>query len=285
MSSMYRNTPARRAWLRGGAPIGDDGPVERCGWTLLAVVGLLCACDPGPSRRELEDRTFLSQSVTEGGAPHPLVGVDPLRLRFFEHPRVGASAGCNSLDARYAIEGGRFVLRDVGWTEIGCEPEFLELEDWYFEFLQSSPAITVDGDTLVLDGDDTRIEYLDQEVATPDLDLVGPTWTVESIVEGDAVLFTAWPTPATIRFAPEGTVEVSTGCNSGVGTYTVDGATVTFADVAVTERGCTDDTSQQLESAVLAVVHGGQPVTWAVTVTRLSLRGDGTGLELVGTAG
>jgi heat shock protein HslJ len=251
---------------------------------MLAWVPLVAvACDGDPAGPDLEDRRFLAQSVTEGGAPRALVAGTNLSLRFFESPRIGASAGCNSLDGTYEVSGGRLVVSDAGWTEIGCDPVALyDQETWYFEFLQTSPAITVDGDSLVLDGDGTRIEYLDEEVATPDLALVGPTWTVEAIIEGDTASATQWPTPATFDFSADGTVQVSTGCNGGTGTYVVDGTQLTFADVAVTERGCTDEATQMLEEAVLGVVHGPQPVTWEVTVTRLSLRGDVFGLDLRG---
>lgn len=244
-----------------------------------ACLPLGCA---GVSAADLSGKTYLSQSVTEGGTPRDLVGTDALTLRFHERSRIGASAGCNSLDGRYAIEDDKLVVREAGWTEIGCDPGLHEQEQWYFEFLQSSPAITVDGDALTLDGGGTIIGYLDQEVATPDLSLVGPLWTVETIIDGESAGAAQWPTPATLRFAEDTTVEVSTGCNGGTGTYAVDGNSLTFSDVAVTERGCSDELTQMLEAGVLAVVFGPQPITWEITVDRLSLRGDPAGLDLRG---
>jgi heat shock protein HslJ len=257
----------------------SPSPRLALGLPLLAMLSML-ACDPKPEPETgLEDRVFLSQSVTEGGAPQLLVEDTELRLQFHEAPRLSASAGCNTLGGDYSIDGDVFVLAGAAQTEIGCEQELHAQDDWYFEFLGSSPTIVVDGDSLVLEGGGTRIEYLDQEVATPDEELVGPTWTVETIIEGDVASFTEWPEPATLVFGSDGAVTVNTGCNGGSGTYEVSGGELTFADVAVTERGCEGDTGR-LESVVLGVIHGPQPVTWEVTVDRLSLRGQDAGLDL-----
>lgn len=246
----------------------------------LAVV---LACGSGPSQASLEDRVFVSTRVTEDGAPRELVEGTRLRLEFYEGSRVTASAGCNLLDGRYEILAGTFVLGDASMTLIGCDPALHEQDEWYFGFLQSNPTIVVEGDSLVLEEGDTRLEYLDQEVATPDLPLLGTTWTVDTIIEGDAAIGADWPDPATLVLRSNGTVDVYTGCNSGSGTYRVVNDAITFADVAVTERACLDELTQQLEAAVLGVVSGPQPVTWEITVDRLSLRGEDVGLVLVGS--
>jgi heat shock protein HslJ len=256
----------------------------RRGLAYVLPLALVLACGPEPTAPSLEDRVFLSQSVTEDGAPRVLVGATRLRLEFFEAPRVGASAGCNSLSGRYAIDQGSFVLMDAAQTERGCDPELHEQDAWYFGFLGSRPSIVVEGDGLVLDGSGTRIEYLDQEVATPDLELTGRTWTVDTIIEGGAAQHAEWPAPATLAFGTDGAVEIFTGCNSGSGSYRVTGAELSFSDVSVTERGCDGDTGR-LESVVLGLLLGPQPVTWEITVDRLSLRGDDVGLELVASEG
>lgn len=250
----------------------------------LPVLALL-ACDPEPEPEpSLEDRVYLSQAVTEDGAPRALVDGTQLRLQFFEHPRVSASAGCNTLGGRYSIAGDVFVLSDASETAIGCDSVLSQQDDWYFGFLGSSPTIEVGDDTIVLEGSHVRIEYLDQEVATPDAELVGPTWTVDTVIEGDIAMHGVWPSPATLVFGSDGVVEVNTGCNGGTGTYSVADGELTFADVAVTERGC-DGVTGELESSVLALVLGPQPVTFEITVDHLSLRGTDVGLDLVASDG
>ncbi|MEM7153745.1 MAG: META domain-containing protein [Myxococcota bacterium] len=251
----------------------------------LPALSLACATVGGGNGNSasLEDRTFLSQSVTENGADRPLEGgVANLSLRFQEGSGVSGSAGCNSLSGSYSINDGVFVMTDAAQTEIGCEPALLAQDEWYFGFLGSSPAITIQEQGVVLEGGGIRIEYLDQEVATPDLALAGQTWTVDTLIDGEVASNAAWPEPATIVFGDDGTVQVNTGCNSGSGTYSVSGNELTFVDVGVTEAGCVDELAQELERVVLGLVYGAQPVTWEVTASRLTLQGEQYGLGLVG---
>jgi heat shock protein HslJ len=250
---------------------------------LLGSCALVLACDSEPEATSLDGRVFVSQSVTEDGTARALVDGSQLRLRF-EGDEVNGAAGCNSIGGSYSIEGGTFAMTDGGQTLIGCDQALVDQESWYFAFLTSSPSIVIDGDSLVLDGDGTRIEYLDEEVATPDAELVGVTWTVDTIISGGLAQHAEWPSPATLVFEADGTVAVNTGCNAGSGTYQTAATELSFADVAVTERGC-DDPSGELERAVLGLIHGPQPVTWEVTVDRLSLRGADFGLDLEASEG
>lgn len=240
----------------------------------------MLACDigpaPGPS---LDDRVFLSDEVTASGAPQPLVAGTRLRLQFHEAPRFSASAGCNTLGGNYSLDGDVFVISDAGQTEIGCDSELHAQDDWYFEFLGSSPTLVLDGDALVLEGGDMRIDYLDQEVATPDVELVGPTWTVETIIEGEVASASDWASPATLVFGSDGTVTIDTGCNEGASSYTVSNGEITFSGASIGLIACEEDI-MRLENAVLAVLNGPQPVTWQITVDRLSLRGPDAGLDL-----
>lgn len=242
---------------------------------LSVLVATACASQARP---KLDDRVFVSQRVTEDGEPRALVEGTRLQLRF-EERRVGAHAGCNSLGGSYTIEQGRLVVPDAAQTLIGCSPERHAQDEWYFDFLRSRPSIAVEGDTLVLEDEGTRIEYLDQEVATPDVSLTGRTWTVDTILEDGAASTALWPEPASLVFGPGGALTVDTGCNSGSGTYRVEGSTVTFFNVGVTERACEGETDR-LERVVLGVLHGPQPVRWEITVDRLSLRSTSYGLDL-----
>ena len=193
------------------------------------------------------------------------------------------SAGCNSAGGAYAIEQGELVVTDMSVTEIGCDPPSRhEQDDWYFGFLAAAPSLALDGDTLVLERDGTRIEYLDREVATPDLPLVGTTWTVNTIIDGNVAIGADWTVAATLVFA-EQTVDIATGCNSGSGAYRVIADTIEFDAVVVTEEACPDELSGGLETAVLRIVLAPEPVAWEIDVAALSLLGaDGSGLILRG---
>lgn len=247
--------------------------------SLAPVVALLAALGCGPDT-SLAGRTFLSTRVTEGGAPRELVKDTRLEIDFFDEDTVNASAGCNPFGGGYSLDGGKLVITNGSAGLIACDDARHEQEQWYFDFLLSRPSIAVSGDSLVLEAGSIRVEYLDQEVAMPDVELTGVTWTVETVIAGGLAQVAEWPSPATLELGSDGTVEVYTGCNGGTGTYAVSGMALTFADVAVSERGC-DEPTAALERAVLGVVQGPQPVTWEVTAERLSLRGDEFGLDLV----
>lgn len=274
--------------------------LRRLAWCAPWVLVLACTSKPGtppPSTGgsvdqpggggktdapKLEGRVFLAQKVTENGAPRPLVEGSGLMLSFSEGSRVGANAGCNSMGGRYTLESGALVITESAITEKAC-PGVLQQEAWYMGFLQKRPALTVDGDTLVLEGSGVRIEYLDRKIATPDLALVGPTWTVDTILTKDAASHAAWPKPATLVFAADGTVKVEAGCNGGQGKYAVSGKELTFESVGLTEMACADPLANELETAVYSVLSGPQPVTFEISVDRLSLRNkDGRGLDLAG---
>jgi heat shock protein HslJ len=250
----------------------------------LPLLGL--ACDDEPASSELSHRSFVSQEITENGSPRPLVDSTVLRLDFRESPRVTASAGCNTLEGRYALADGAFVLSDASTSVIGCDTPRHEQDDWYFAFLGSSPSLELGGDSLVLEDEGTRIVYLDEEAATPDLELVGPTWTVDTIIAGDVASHAEWPAPATLVFGSDGVADVATGCNTGTAEYriTTPGQLV-FDSFSVTERGCPDQASAELEAAVLDVLAAAAPVDWEITVERLSLRTGDVGLDLVGSTG
>jgi heat shock protein HslJ len=239
----------------------------------------------GAAEPSLDDRMFLAQTVTTDKAPRALVGGTQLSLSFSEGSRVAASAGCNTLGGRYAVEGGKLVISDGAQTEMACDEPIMKQEDWYSAFLLASPSIVVGGNTVVLESGSTRIEYLDREEATPDVQLVGRTWTVDTIIAGETAQHAAWPSPATLVFEADGRVAIHAGCNGGEGTYRITGQELTFTRAAITEKACADPLARELESAVVGLLHGREPVAWEITVDRLSLRGKDSGLELVAGKG
>lgn len=232
----------------------------------------------------LSGRTFVSTRVTQDGAPKPLVAGSQLVLAFPDDGGVHANAGCNSLVGKHAIEGGKLVLIDASQTEKGCPGGLLEQELWYAKVLQGRPAITVEGDALVLEGEGMRIEFVDRKAVTPTLELVGPTWTVDTIVTKDTASHAAWPKPATLVFGADGSLQVEAGCNGGRGTYRVAGNEITFESVGLTEMACADPLATELETAVSRMFIGPQPVTFEISGDRLSLRGKTGGLDLEASA-
>lgn len=69
--------------------------------------------------------------------------------------------GCNSLtDARFMVDGDRFVLSDGGITALGCEPAEATFEEMFFDALRLADRIHIDDSGhLALTGPLTRLEF------------------------------------------------------------------------------------------------------------------------------
>ena len=251
-------------------------------WSRVALVAAILATTLGAcaaAAPALNDREFLSVGVTEGGAPKALVAGTRITLRFSEAD-VGANAGCNSLGGTYRIELGKLVYEAGAQTAMGCDPPLEAQNAWLIEFLASNPTITLVGNDLRLDNGAISIHLLDREVANPDLNIVGPTWTVESIIAGDAVSSVPNGAAATIVFKADGSFELDSGCNRGGGTWKLDGGGIAFSGLMLTKMACAG-VGAQLEGAVVAVIAEGS-VLASIEADVLTLSRDGSGLQLRG---
>jgi heat shock protein HslJ len=243
--------------------------------TLVSLAG----CQAGASL-SLAGREFLSVGITDGGAPFALVPGTRVRLSFTDS-NLTASAGCNTFGATYRIEGGRLVVDGGAMTEMGCDDARDRQDQWLFAFLGSRPAVALAGNDLTLDNGPTIMRLVDRTIAEPDLHLVGPTWTVTSIIEGDAVSSVPAGATATLVFHDGGTVDVNTGCNRGGGSWALDGATLTLRDVFLTKMACAEPAGS-LEGAVLAVINQGT-LQMSIKASLLTLQAGGRGLQLTGS--
>lgn len=223
----------------------------------------------------LDGRTFLSVSITDGGDDRPLVGDSRIRLSL-DAGNLGANAGCNSMSGAYSLDGDVLVVDMLASTEMACDPALMAQDQMLANFLTSRPRVALNGNDLVLTSGETVMTMLDEEEATPDQALVGTVWTLDSIIEGDAVSSVPMGVTATLTFADDGTVAIQPGCNTGRSDYTIDGDTITFGPVALTRMAC-EGAAGQVENAVLAVLDSG-PLDFTIDGGRLTLQGPDSGL-------
>jgi heat shock protein HslJ len=246
------------------------------------MVLLLAACGTGAPGAfgGLEGREFLSTAVVERSEDRPLVPGTEIRIGF-QDDQLTASAGCNTFGAAYRVEGGRLIVEGGSMTEMGCDDERSAQDEWLFAFLGSQPQITVSDDELTLSAGETVITLVDREVAEPDLALVGPTWTIESIIVGDAASSVPAGATASISFADDGTMSAETGCNTGGARYEVEGDELRLSPFELTLMGC-DGAAGQLEQAVVAVLGSGR-ASYQIESDTLTLMAGNRGLVLRGT--
>jgi heat shock protein HslJ len=217
--------------------------------------------------------------VTRDGADFPLVANTQVRLGF-HGDQLNASAGCNSIGGRYAIDGNVLVVDQLAMTEMACDPPALMAQDtWFAQLLGSRPTLALDGDTLTVTSGGTVVTMLDREVAEPDAQLVGPRWTVESIITGESVSSVPQGATAWLQFGVDGQVSLNTGCNGGGGGYTADATTINFGAIATTKMFCAG-AGNELEQAVLAVLNAGT-VQYSIDAQSLTLTAGAAGLQLV----
>jgi heat shock protein HslJ len=252
---------------------------------LLALAGLtFAACgsdDSGSSSgsltpQDLDGRTFVSTEVTG----HDLVEGTEINMTFLADS-MSVSGGCNSMNGGFEIDEGVLTAGPFAATMMACDQPLMDQDTWLNEFLTSLPTIELDGETLTLAGGETTITLAELQPS----ELVDTKWIVTGTVANEAISSVPADSTASIMIAPDDSVSVDTGCNTGSGVVEITDTTLTFGPIAITKRACADEAINQLEAAVLSVLQG--EVTYTIDGDSLSLRsGEGAdeiGLEL--TAG
>ena len=247
-------------------------------WRSVLILLALTACSSTP-QSTLDGTEWLSTAVSEDGGDHPLVEGTQVRLGFAEG-QLSASAGCNSMGGAYRVDDGRLILTGGAMTEMGCDEPRHSQDEWLFGFLGSQPTVAQEGDKLTLSSEETVIALQDREVAEPDLPLTGTTWTVDTILAGDAATSVPDDLVAALTFNRDGTVEIAAGCSPGTGTYEVGDGSLRIRDIETIETDC-EDAARQLEAAVLPML-GADEINYLIDAGSLTLDAGDEGLVLRG---
>ncbi|MEO7119206.1 MAG: META domain-containing protein, partial [Candidatus Limnocylindrales bacterium] len=232
------------------SPSPSPSPSETPGATPSA------SASPSPTdvTASVVDRAFLSTRVTRDGDEIQLVTGTRISLSFTVD-QLGVQAGCNIMSGVYTLDRDVLVADSLAMTEMGCDQPRHSQDDWVASLISSRPTLALSGNDLTLTQDGVVITLLDREVAIPDLGLVGPIWTLDSLFNGDTVSSVAAGIVASLTFAEDGTVAIETGCNSGSARYLADEATgrIRFTEVLLTTRPCNSE-SAQLEGPIRAIL-------------------------------
>lgn len=279
---------------------------------LVAVVAaLLAACGGGT-----DPTAPLSPDGDEPGGgtmagPHgawvlveavPAIDVpDPARItltvdEYDGQLRAGGTAACNSYGGTLvAREDGTWSLAQLGSTEMGCEPAFMEAESAYLDALVAIDTWERPSrDRLRLTGPGVTLRFELLPEVEPAA-LTGTTWQLDGFVHGTGAdgavsSTTAEVDPAVLRFEDDGTFTLFTGCRDFAGEWSTPGDEVLLPSWGETEdsRGvgadgeltCGDQAEAQ-ERDVLAVIESGFRPT--VDGQRLTLRHGENGLTFRAT--
>lgn len=232
-----------------GAPVTDPSPPTQ---------------PPAAEPLDLDGREFLSTSV-EG---HQLVDDTVIRLSFADGA-LSANAGCNTLFGGYTLTGeGVLQVPAMATTEMACEMDLMAQDRWLTDVLSLEPRLTLDGDTLTVDGvGGATIVFTDRVVADPDRPIVGTRWVLDGIRSQDAVSSVPEGVIASITIDGD-TAVVEAGCNRGSAGVEITDDTVTFGPLALTRMMC-EPGAMEVEDAMTALLQG--EVRYRIDADRLTL--------------
>jgi heat shock protein HslJ len=163
------------------------------------------------------------------------------------------------------------VATELGQTEIGCGQPLLAQDEVLAKFISSSPRLTLDGDTLTLAGSDgVTLVFLDREVADPDRPLVATRWSVDTFIDGNSFSNPPGTSEPTLLFQADGSVEINTLCNRGMGSFKAAGDKLVLTNVTYTDRPCAGAPAAA-DTQLKAVLSDGT-VTFSIEAARLTIQ-------------
>jgi heat shock protein HslJ len=144
---------------------------------------------------------------------------------------MSGSTGCNRYTAPYEIDGASLRIGRIATTAMACPPPADAVEREFVAALERVTAWRTEGGELALRGDGAPT--LRFRAATP-----AGSWTVTSLIHGDALTSPIPGTSITATFADDGTLAGSAGCNRYTATYTTTGDAIAIAAPASTRMAC-----------------------------------------------
>jgi heat shock protein HslJ len=191
--------------------------------------------------------------------------------------QVGGVSACNHYGGRVEVDGDAVSISELGGTEMGCDPDVMDLERRYLTALGAVERGERGGGELSLSGPDVVLE-LALVPAEPDAELVGTTWLLESLIDGETASSTV--PGGRLLLADDGSLTAATGCDEVRGGYRVEDDTleVSGLDTEPTPAAPCDEMAMQQREHVIDVLSG--RLTWQVDGSRLLITSPaGLGLE------
>ncbi|RNL79827.1 META domain-containing protein [Nocardioides marmorisolisilvae] len=246
---------------------------------LLTALAALSGCGDNGGRRDLDASvdpglgpvTYVVTSVTEHGKAHPLVDGTEIRIRFAD-ARVTLTAGCNTMSGGYQLEESRLTLDKLATTDMGCDQARMDQDTW-LAGLFDQPVQLITGDQPTIVAGSTVLAMADRENVHPDRPLLGTTWQLDTIIDGDVASSVPSDRTASLRIVGR-ELRAKDGCNDGTGTVVVRNGLIAFADVDFTRRPC--PSSAQVVPELEPFLSGSG--SYVITENRLTITRDGHGL-------
>jgi heat shock protein HslJ len=241
--------------------------------SVLAVVAACGGTGTGSGGVDL-DGSWRLVSGRDADGSLPDLATRPVTL-VVDGEQAGGVSACNHYGGRVEVDGDTVDIGELGGTEMACEPAVMDLEQRYLAALGAVERGERTGGALTLSGPDVALEY-DLVPPEADAELVGTTWLLESLIDGETASSTV--PGGRLELADDGILTAETACGEVHGSYRLDGqAVVPQLDVAPAPARCDEQASAQ-HRHVVGVLSG--RFTWQVDGTRLLVTSpEGLGLE------
>lgn len=238
---------------------------------LVLIAGLAAGCGSDSETAAvdtsvLEGTPWVLTSGSGGITPPEGVALSAL----FDAGTVSGSAGCNRFTSSYTVDGSKMTIGMIATTQIACPPPLDAVEQAYLAALGKVAGWQAEADGLLL-SDAGGAELLRYTAAT-----ITGDWEVNAFLRGNGFSTPVAGTKLTARFAADGSLSGSAGCNRYTATYTADAGKLTITPPASTKKFCPEpeDVMAQ-EAAFLAVLPTATSYQLSGTTLDL-LRDDGT---------
>jgi heat shock protein HslJ len=242
---------------------------------LLAACGTRTTAQDAPD--PLRGQTFLATAVTEDGKPHALVPGTEMTVEFTDDGRLIAQAGCNMMQGQVDTSNGTLAV-ELETTAMGCDDARHEQDSFVAKVLGASPTWKLAGDRLTITSGSTTFDLAPRDAVQPDKALVGTTWALDTLVDGQVASSMAAGSPEVTLVFDDKQVVAETHCNGVSAEYTIEGDTIEFTPGASTKMACEPEIMQG-ENAVSEVLRG--EATYEITADKLTLtNSSGKGIQL-----
>lgn len=204
-----------------------------------------------------------------------------LTALFGDDGSLSGNGGCNQFNTTYAVDGANIKVDPaIAMTRRSCAPEVMDQEQEYLAALVSAATYRVSGNELEMRTADDALaamfvvaESLPEAPVSEETPAAEPTATVETTTEltstlpttatvpnlmgvvwqwqgtamGDGSEITVkFPDRYTVEFLADGKVQLRADCNTGGGSYVVDGQSLTMDVAAMTRKMCRPDSKSNL---------------------------------------
>ena len=223
-----------------------------------------------------------------------------LTALFGDEGSLTGSGGCNQFSTTYKVDGATISIDPaIAMTRRACAPEIMDQEQEYLAALVSAATFRVGGTDLEMRTADDALAAmfvvaasLPEAPATEATPVAESTPAVESTTEVTATVTTTttapnlmgvvwqwqgtamgdesdvrvkFPDRYTVEFLADGKVQMRADCNTGGGTYAIEGASLTMDVAAMTRVQCRPDSKSnlfinQLNNARTYIMDGDQLV-------------------------